>query len=121
MDILNTYLKVTVDFLFFTYPAKVMILAALSTLVIAIANRFLFSSKFDRSGSNLFGFPTVIAHDHSIVDFAFEWLFILCVYIAVYAGCLVGWSYFIRLHPDFLATSSCYHACPAGLKGGAWI
>ncbi len=100
MNTVNHYFNLAIDFLLFTFNAKIMILSAISTVVLSIINRFVFSSRWQRSHTNLFGFPTAVADDHSAFEFVFEWMFIICIYVAVYAGCLIGWSYFAQMRPD---------------------
>jgi hypothetical protein len=101
MDIVIPYLKVAIDFLFFTFSAKIMILSAISTFVLSILQRFLFSSQWDRAGTNILGFPIGVGNDQSIFEMLFECLFVICVYFAVYAACLVGWT----ITPSFIRIS----------------
>lgn len=102
MEGIEHYFHLAIVFLFFTFGVKIMMLAVISTLLLSIVHRLL-TSKVNRYGTNVLGFLTMIPDDQSVLEVAFQWIFVCCVYLAVYAGCLFGWAYYISLHPEFLS------------------
>ena len=102
METVSHYLSVAATFLFFTFSPQIMSLSVASTVCLALINRFLFVPRDKRRATNMLGFPKVVYEDHSVIETAFEYLYVVFAYVAVYAACLVAWSYYIHINPNFL-------------------
>jgi hypothetical protein len=102
METVSYYLSVAITFLLFTFSPQIMALSIASTFCLSLMNRFLFMARNKRAITNIFGFPKIVYGDVAVIDTVFEYLFIVFAYVAVYAACLVAWSHYIHLHPEFL-------------------